>query len=378
MRLPFAFVLFAAQVEGDLGFEAAVVGLVGFVALQAQAFEEVGVAADNRHLPVSGEGFVGRAEGVVGADEFAQGAEAFAVGRVGDDEAARAVAGLGGEASKLAPLQVQAVAEVKAGGVVACGSECRAVVVVAPDFQVEARESGFAPCDGFFVEALPDGRFVALPTGEAEARTFERGGDVGGHQQRFEQQGTAAAEGVDEVVAVGGELRPAGAVEECRREVFFDGRGAVCEAVAALVQAAAGKVEGEGEAAFAQVGVDADVGVFRVHVRAAVQGVAQLVGDGVFDFERAELGVADALADAVEVDGEGAVGVDVFVPRYRTGKGVDVVGVCDFAFGDNPEDAARHARPQAETVGDLKIARAGDDGDAEARVLQAEAFRFGE
>ena len=152
----------------------------------------------------------------------------------------------------------------------------------------------------------------------------------------------------------------------------------MCEAVAALVQAAAGKVEGEGEAAFAQVGVDADVGVFRVHVRAAVQGVAQLVGDGIFDFERAELGVADALADTVEVDGEGAVGVDVFVPRYRTGKGVDVVGVCDFAFGDDPEDAARHARPQAEAVGDLKIARAGDDGDAEARVLQAEGFRFGE
>ena len=152
----------------------------------------------------------------------------------------------------------------------------------------------------------------------------------------------------------------------------------MCEAVAALVQAAAGKIEREGEAAFAQVGVDADVGVFRVHVRAAVQGVAQLVGDGVFDFERAELGVADALADAVEVDGEGAVGVDVFVPRHRAGEGVDVVGVCDFAFGDDPEDAARHARPEAEAVGDLKIARAGDDGDAEARVLQAEAFRFGE
>ena len=180
--LSFGFVLFAAQVEGDLGFKAAVVGLVGFVALQAQAFEEVRVAADNRHLPVSGEGFVGRAEGVVGADEFAQGAEAFAVGRVGDDEAARAVAGLGSEAGKFAPLQMQAVAEVEAGGVVARAGKRCAVVVVAPDFQVKARQSRFTPLAGFFNEAFPHGGFVTLPTGEAEARTFERGGDVGGHQ----------------------------------------------------------------------------------------------------------------------------------------------------------------------------------------------------
>ena len=68
----------------------------------------------------------------------------------------------------------------------------------------------------------------------------------------------------------------------------------------------------------------------------------------------------------------------MFIPCYRAGEGVDVVGVCDFAFGDDPEDAARHARPEAEAVGDLKIAAAGDDGDAEARVLQAEVFRFGE
>ena len=182
VRLPFAFVLFAAQVEGDLGFEAAVVGLVGFVALQAQAFEEVGVAADDRHLPVGGEGFVGGAEGVVGGDEFAQCAEAFAVGRVGDDEAARAVAGLGGEAGEVAPLQVQAVAEVKAGGVVACGGECRAVLVVAPDFQVKAVQAEFAPRGCFFEQAFPHGGFVTLPAGEAESRAFECGGDVGGHQ----------------------------------------------------------------------------------------------------------------------------------------------------------------------------------------------------
>ena len=109
-----------------------------------------------------------------------------------------------------------------------------------------------------------------------------------------------------------------------------------------------------------------------------MQGVAQLVGDGVLDFERAELGVADALADAVEVHGEGAVGVNVFVPRHRAGEGVDVVGVGDFAFGDDPEDSAGDARPEAEAVGGFEVARAGDNGDAEAGVLQAEGFSFGE
>jgi len=84
---------------------------------------------------------------------------------------------------------VRAVAEVKAGGVVARAGEGRAVVVVAPDFQVEAGESGFAPCDGFFVEALPHGGFVALPVAEAEVRAFECRRDVGCHQQRFKQQG---------------------------------------------------------------------------------------------------------------------------------------------------------------------------------------------
>ena len=182
VRLSFAFVLFAAQVEGDLRFDAAVVRLVGFVALQVQAFQEVGVAADDRHLPVGGEGFVGGAECVVGADEFAQGAEAFAVGRVGDDEAARAVAGLGGEAGKFAPLQVQAVAEVKAGGVVARAGKGCAVVVVAPDFEVKTGEPCFAPCHGFFVEAFPHRRFVALPAVETKALPFEGGGDVGRHQ----------------------------------------------------------------------------------------------------------------------------------------------------------------------------------------------------
>ena len=115
------------------------------------------------------------------------------------------------------------------------------------------------------------------------------------------------------------------------------------EAVTALVQAAAGEVNSEGQAAFAQVGINADVGGFRVHVRAAVQGVAQLVGNGVFDFERAELGVANTLADAVEVNGEGVIGAQVFVPGDGAGCGVDVIGVCHFAFAQLPQDPARHA-----------------------------------
>ena len=109
------------------------------------------------------------------------------------------------------------------------------------------------------------------------------------------------------------------------------------------MQAAAGEVNSEGQAAFAQVGVNADVGGFGIHIGAAMQGVAQLVGNGVFDFERAELGVANTLADAVEVDGEGVIGAQVLVPGDGAGRGVDVIGVCHFAFSQLPQNPARHA-----------------------------------
>ena len=64
----------------------------------------------------------------------------------------------------------------------------------------------------------------------------------------------------------------------------------------------------------------------------------------------------------------------MFVPGDSAGEGVDVVGVGDFAFGDKPEDAAGDARPEAEAVGGFKVARAANDGDAKAGVLQAEGF----
>ena len=111
--------------------------------------------------------------------------------------------------------------KVEAGGVFACSGKRRGVLVVAPDFEVKAVQAEFAPRGGFFEQTFPHGGFVALPVGEAETLPFQGGGDVCRHEQGFEEDGAAAAERVDKVVALGGELWPASAVQQGRGEVFF-------------------------------------------------------------------------------------------------------------------------------------------------------------
>ena len=112
--------------------------------------------------------------------------------------------------------------------------------------------------------------------------------------------------------------------------------------------------------------VDAHVGRFRVHRRAAAALVADLIDDGVLDLER----------DARRVDGDGLIGPEMLGPANGAHAVVERAIVSGVDGGEVQQDAAGHARPQAGAIGDLERAREGDAGAGRRDVAGAERAQF--
>ncbi|MNO71103.1 hypothetical protein D3C76_620070 [compost metagenome] len=168
---------------------------------------------------------------------------------------------------------------------------------------------------------------MAEPGTEAPAFALEVGGDIGGDHRCLDQEGTHTAHRVGQRTTFGRDTRPASTDQHRRRQVFLQRRGALLQAVATLVQAVPGQVEGKDGFATVQAQVHAHVRVDLFHRRAQAFAVAQLVDDRVLDLQRTEVGVVDARAMAAELHRQGAVGCQVIGPVDRVHAVVEVVGV---------------------------------------------------
>ncbi|MCY1292059.1 hypothetical protein D9M70_412710 [compost metagenome] len=202
---------------------------------------------------------------------------------------------------------------------------------------------------------------------------LEVGRDVGGDQSGLDQEGADPAHRVGQRPALGGDARPAGADQHRGGEVLLERRGALLQAVTALVQAVAGEVEGEDRLAALQAQVDAHVGVDLVDRRALAAALAQAVDDGVLDLERTEVGVVDAGAMAAELHGEAAIGRQMLGPVDGQHVVVELVGIGHAEALEHQQHAVGQARPQAQAIGHLQVGAAANGRGVGVHLFQPEA-----
>ena len=213
---------------------------------------------------------------------------------------------------------------------------------------------------------------TAPAAGRDAAVALQAGGDVGGHQRAFDQQRATAAHRVEQAAAFGVDLRPAGAQQHRRGQVFLQRRIVLRQPPAALVQRATAQVDGNGGAALAQRQVDAHVGELHVHRRPLHALPAQVVHHRVLDPLRGKARVGDALAGNVRVHRQGQFGVDVLFPRHRQHALVQRAFVRAIEFGQRPQHAAGQPRPQHHPLRIAQFAFGIDPGNGGGGLGQAQ------
>ncbi|MNZ59523.1 hypothetical protein D3C78_775660 [compost metagenome] len=177
------------------------------------------------------------------------------------------------------------------------------------------------------MEFFPQRRNVTEPGSETPLLAAQVRRDVGGDHRRFHQERTDTAHRVGQRAAFGRDTWPAGTDQDGSREVFLQRCRTLLQAIAALVQAVAGQVEGQNGFATVQAQVNAQVRIELVDGRTVALRGAQFVDDGILDLQRAEVGVVDTRAMAAEFDGQGAVVEHVVLPLDVQYAVVQVFGV---------------------------------------------------
>ena len=187
------------------------------------------------------------------------------------------------------------------------------------------------------LELFPGFGVVAFPAKKAVVFSIEVGSNVAGHQRSFNEESSRATHGVKELTRLH-QFWPFGAPEHGGGKRLFQRRKASFNAVAAAVQAAAGQVDTESHLVLDEACVDGNVGLFKLNRRTLAGFVANLVDDGIFDFQRGKMAVVDLGLSNHAVNRHGLKGIHVVEP-------VDVFGriVKFFAIGGG--EGAQAATP---------------------------------
>jgi hypothetical protein len=155
---------------------------------------------------------------------------------------------------------------------------------------------------------------VAHPAHEAEVWTARAWRDVRRDHRRFDDQRARAAHRVQELDGGLRFLRPTGANQDARRQVFAQRRFARFGTVAATVQAFAGEIDRHGDVRTVRVGMHAHVRAIGCDIGPAAGGVAQLITDRVLQAQRAEACMRDLGVTAREIASQRTRCVDVLAP----------------------------------------------------------------
>ncbi len=211
---------------------------------------------------------------------------------------------------------------------------------------------GLAAAVGFVEQPLPHVRVVAEPPVEPPGAAQQPRGDVACDHRGFDRYRGRTAQRVEKAAAIGCDVAPSGDLEHRgserllhRRRDLHSGRSvaSAVERIARQVDRDAGLLAGDDH-------VHAQVGRGRVDARPTADALAEPVGDGVFDAHGGELGVAQRLVDARGVDGDGAVGTHVVLPRDLAHALVERVGALRAHGPEREQDARCEPRPQQHAV----------------------------
>ena len=217
--------------------------------------------------------------------------EPFAIGRVGDEDTF-------GRGCRFIPLEGHdfevdvfghaGTLDVLGGNVDGPGRDVAAVYAVGK----------FAFVAVVVVESLEKFLVEVLPPFEGKALAEDAGIGVGGDEGGFDEKGTRAAHGVDEVfLAV-----PAGFEYHAGRQHLVDGRLGLSHTVAPLVERLARTVEREGAAHLRNVQVEHHFGSVKAHRGSFAALFHEVVGYGVFGTVGDKLGVLETVGVGDRVD----------------------------------------------------------------------------
>ncbi len=158
-------------------------------------------------------------------------------------------------------VDLHPVAQAGTLDVVAARLDQPRVSLVATDPQRWLGQAGLRARLRFVMHLAPQRRHMAEPGTEAPAFALEVGGNIGGDHRGLDQEGTHTAHRVGQRTTFGSNTRPASTDQHRCRQVFLQRRGALLQAVATLVQAVPGQVEGQNGLAAVQAQVHTHVRV---------------------------------------------------------------------------------------------------------------------
>ncbi len=215
--------------------------------------------------------------------------------------------------------------------------------------------------------ALPRSLVEARELLEAEG-SLAAGGAPERHFRRLREEGSRAAHRIEE-----GEARPpARDPQDARGEVLLQRRFSHVVAPAALEQRLSAGVDVERAELLVEERVHAQVGIARLHRRAATGGAAEVVGDRVLHPQRHEVEAFHRAAMRVGLDLEGAIRGEERMPAHRVCIVVDVVFGLIGKLRHPPQDAARDARVQVHRVDQVERAGERHAGIGGLGVLRSE------
>ena len=263
------------------------------VTAQAHALAQFRRAGEYRRLPAQAGLAQTLAKVLVEVQQAGFVAQAFAVWRVADHQALLILVRARLETAQLALIDLHPVGQAGTLDVIAPRLDQARVGFVTTNPQRRLGQPHRGALLGLGMQLLPDCRHMAQPIGEAPTLTLEIGGDIGSHQRCLHQEGTYTAHRVGQRAALGGNARPTGTDQHCRRQVLFQRRRSLLQAVTTLVQAVAGEVQGQHRLTAIQAQMHAQVRVELVDAGTLAAGRTQPVDDRILDLECAEVGVVD-------------------------------------------------------------------------------------
>ena len=325
---------------------------IALVAAQADGLAKIEIRGEHRRRPAPELPDHHRAELVVESAQLRLLTQAFAIRRIADQQAQRQwhVAGPG-QFRQRPHTDPHDFLQADPGDVFLSGADDTRVGVITANFRQGAPPAPLGPAPGIRHDGPPLRLVVAPPVLEAESLATQPRGNIRDHHGAFKQQRARAAHRVDQSPAARGDSGPVGAQQDRRRQVFLQRRRSPAQAVAALVQAAPGKIQRQHGLLATQSYINADVRVFAGHRRASPQLVGKPVDDRVLAALGAELGVANLAIFTGKIDGEALLRAEQRRPVHRLQCPVEAVAVCSRQPGNGQQHAIGKPRPQAGAIG---------------------------
>ena len=229
---------------------------------------------------------------------------------------------------------------------------------------------------GFGAQSLPKFGVVAAPARESEVVTGQRRRGVSRDQRRFDEKRSGPAHGIHQHAAGVVDGRPSGAQQHGCGHVFLQRRTTALDAIAAPVQAFAGKVHRHQRGGPFHVQMQQHVGTLGLDVRTFAGRIAQVVAHRIFEQLRTINGVTNRLVAAAAFARERRARCKMLAPIDALDGFKQAFRAARIDGAHAQQDPRRRARPQAGAVADFERALKLDVMAALTNVARAELRQF--